>query len=81
MVRAIKEELKTMETLYKKHLKSNTDSFNLLGYNSPKLASYEEESLKTLGFQRKNFLPLNTSYACIEAVYFLKIWSKYLKIC
>ena len=43
--------------------------FNLLGYNSPKLASYEEESLKTLGFQRKNFIPLNTSYACIEAVY------------
>ncbi|MAB48563.1 MAG: hypothetical protein CMC05_08025 [Flavobacteriaceae bacterium] len=28
MVKAIKEELKTMETLYKKNLKSNTESFN-----------------------------------------------------
>jgi len=28
MVKAIKEELKTMETLYKKNLKNNTESFN-----------------------------------------------------
>ena len=28
MIRAIKEELKTMETLYKKNLKNNIDSFN-----------------------------------------------------
>ena len=28
MIKAIKEELKTMETLYKKNLKSNTESFN-----------------------------------------------------
>jgi DNA-binding transcriptional regulator GbsR (MarR family) len=28
MVKAIKEELKIMETLYKKNLKSNTESFN-----------------------------------------------------
>ncbi len=28
MIKAIKEELKTMETLYKKNLKNNIDSFN-----------------------------------------------------
>ncbi len=28
MIKAIKEELKTMETLYKKNLKDNIDSFN-----------------------------------------------------
>ena len=28
MIRAIKEELKTMETLYRKNLKNNIDSFN-----------------------------------------------------
>lgn len=28
MVKAIKEEIKTMETLYKKNLKDNSDSFN-----------------------------------------------------
>ena len=28
MVKAIKQELKTMETLYKENLKSNTESFN-----------------------------------------------------
>lgn len=28
MVKAIKEEVKTMETLFKKNLKSNTESFN-----------------------------------------------------
>lgn len=28
MIKAIKDELKTMETLYKKNLKNNIDSFN-----------------------------------------------------
>lgn len=28
MIRAIKDELKTMETLYKKNLKNDVDSFN-----------------------------------------------------
>ncbi|CAI8347549.1 MAG: Uncharacterised protein [Bacteroidota bacterium] len=28
MIKAIKDELKTMETLYKKNLNKNTDSFN-----------------------------------------------------
>ncbi len=28
MIKAIKEELKTMETLYKKNLKNNIDTFN-----------------------------------------------------
>ena len=29
MIRAIKDELKTMETHYKKHLKNNFNSFNI----------------------------------------------------
>ncbi|ARV11726.1 hypothetical protein BTO09_04925 [Gilvibacter sp. SZ-19] len=28
MIKAIKDEVKTMETLYRKNLKSNTESFN-----------------------------------------------------
>jgi DNA-binding transcriptional regulator GbsR (MarR family) len=28
MIKAIKDELKTMETLYKKNLRKNTDTFN-----------------------------------------------------